>query len=145
MKFGVSSSRQSLDSKCYINLKFCIVISKYRPIHSERKHLPHQIRVSKTRRSQRFQSRKKWTSLYTNRHALLRQPLSLEGLTLRFQVRYMVSRLRPIRNDHFRSSLQSRRYGRSVQSRYFRSVPANKLQIFKRISTHYQINASAKT
>lgn len=68
----------------------------------------------------------------------------MERLTLRRKVRYLVSRLRHLRNDHSGPSLQGRRHGGPVQIRDPGSISTHQLQVLEGTSSYHQTYVATK-
>lgn len=88
---------------------------------------------------ERVQTRPKRTTVHTNRNPLLcqvrwrlMQPWSLEWSTLRLQVRYVVARLRNLRNDHITTTVSRGRHGRSLQESYEGGIPQDSKPVLTR-------------
>ena len=118
---------------------------KVLPANPERQHLSHQIRGCQTWRFECFEDRQKWITLYPDRDSILCQSWSLEGWTIRFQIRYLVSRMCNLWNGDSWTSFQGRRYGGSLQISNSWSLSSNQPKVFQIASSYYQAYVATKT
>ena len=83
-----------------------------------------------TRRFECLESGQKGTSVYSDRHALLRKPRSLEGLALRLEEWYLVLGVRPVWDVLIEATFSGKWHERTLQARFERIVPTHWPELF---------------